>query len=370
MEDNYEVKRTSKWTAQVKDIQISVPEGSEVERNRRIARMELVDNAKDPNSCVKVTLMNQRRHKTNENWQNPDFFNAAKIKSGEEIRFSLTCGQTQRLFEALRDMYAVGSEGLPEGEQSLRVVDEDSYVVSGREKEIITSLIEEQGDSFFEIVNELEPDLFTAAAITKVHTHRKSIVEQFEQELQKQHWSEEQWDRFFKDNTWIFGHGLAYQFLSQIESQPHYGGANLSGSGRQRGDFLMSTEAKAKFTVLVEIKKPDSALVTDKQYRNKAYELGKDLTGGVSQVQSNCRTWITEGAKSDENAEALLEEGIYTYEPKGILVIGNTAQLNDRHKRATFEMFRRNLHNPEIITYDELLERVVYTTSVEQVDAV
>jgi hypothetical protein len=152
---------------------------------------------------------------------------------------------------------------------------------------------------------------------------------------------------------------------NRIQSQPYYGGAGLSGAGGQRGDYLMSTEAKAKFTVLVEIKKPEGVLVTDKLYRNKVCCLGDDLTGGVSQLQSNCRTWALEGAKHEENAEKLIKDEIYTYEPKGVLIVGTTAQLNDRNKKATFEMFRRNLHNPEIITYDELLERAAYMTRVE-----
>ena len=35
-------------------------------------------------------------------------------------------------------------------------------------------------------------------------------------------------------------------------------------------------------------------------------------------------------------------------------------QLNSRDKANSFERFRRELRNPEIITYDELLERARY----------
>ncbi len=328
--------------------------------------MELVDNAKDSEACVRVTLLNQKRHDLSEPWQDPTFFNAAKLERGEQVRFHLSAGQAKRLFVALRDMYEVGSDGLPEGRRSLRVVDSnESLVVTGEGKDVVSRLIEKEGNNFFDLVSELEPDLFEATALTKLHRRRRDTVDKFEEELQKRSWSEEDWDQFFRDNTWIFGHGLAYQFLGQVESQPSYGGVTLSGLGGQRGDYLMSTEAKAKFTVLVEIKKPDGELVKDKIYRNKVYKLGEDLTGGVSQLQSNCRTWAIEGARQEDNAQKLMEEGIYTYEPKGILVVGNTAQLDNHCKKATFEMFRRNLHNPEVITYDELLERAVFTTRIE-----
>jgi hypothetical protein len=310
--------------------------------------------------------MHQKRHSTEEHWQDADSFNLARLKKGEEVRLVLTCGQTHRLFEALRNLHAIGVDGLPEGTENLAVVDtEELYIATGKEKQIMQNLLEQEGEQVFDIIDELQPDLFTAAALNKLHNNRRRAVEGFEKELGSAQWSEEQWDVFFRNNRWIFGHGLAYQFLGQVEGQPHYGGVTVSGTGGQRGDFLMSTEAQARFTVLVEIKKPNSELVANKEYRNKVYELGEDLTGGVSQLQSNCRTWVLEGSRHEDNVERLAAEGISTYEPKGILVIKDTGQLNDnKNKKATFELFRRNLHNPEIITYDELLERAKYLISL------
>jgi Shedu protein SduA, C-terminal len=60
--------------------------------------------------------------------------------------------------------------------------------------------------------------------------------------------------------------------------------------------------------------------------------------------------------------------------PKGILLIGNTDQLDDDEKKATFHAFRRNTWDPEVITYDELLERAKFlvartATLVEQAAA-
>ena len=59
-----------------------------------------------------------------------------------------------------------------------------------------------------------------------------------------------------------------------------------------------------------------------------------------------------------ENQELL--KNIYTVSPKGIIIIGNTEQLIDLSKRGSFERFRREMHNPEIITYDELYERAKF----------
>jgi len=112
--------------------------------------------------------------------------------------------------------------------------------------------------------------------------------------------------------------------------------------------------------VLVEIKKPNSELLGKEEYRNGAWELGHELTGGVSQLQANCSKWEKEGAQTEENKEALLKEQIFTVQPKGILVIGQTSQLDTIFKRNSFELFRRNTVNPEIITFDELYERAKF----------
>ena len=217
------------------------------------------------------------------------------------------------------------------------------------------------------MLEELQPDLLHAAATARLLKRRRATVEEFKEQLEREAWSEQEWDDFFKANKWIFGHGLDYRFLTEIQSQAHYGGTTLSGSGGQRGDYLMATQAQARFTVLVEIKKPNSKLVTSKGevYRNKAHQLGEDLIGGVTQLQSNCRTWTLEGSRSDENRERLDAVETYTYEPKSILVIGHTQQLDTTNKRATFELFRRSLHNPDIITYDELYARAEFLVSHE-----
>ena len=56
-----------------------------------------------------------------------------------------------------------------------------------------------------------------------------------------------------------------------------------------------------------------------------------------------------------------------TINPKGILVIGHTKELmGERSKIETFELFRRDINNLEIITFDELYERAKFI--VDQVN--
>ncbi|MEM6327188.1 MAG: Shedu immune nuclease family protein [Bacteroidota bacterium] len=134
-------------------------------------------------------------------------------------------------------------------------------------------------------------------------------------------------------------------------------GKHLAGRGEQRGDFLTASKAEHSFTVLVEIKKPSTKLIAETPYRQRAHMICGHLAGGVAQLQSNCRNWEIHGTRDDENRERLDPEQIHTVSPKGILIIGTTTQLDSVAKRTSFELFRRNLRNPEIITFDELIER-------------
>lgn len=116
--------------------------------------------------------------------------------------------------------------------------------------------------------------------------------------------------------------------------------------------------------MIVEIKKPGTRLTEGtKSSRNGAWLLGKESVIGVAQVQANCELWAGETSKLKSAERWLRERGIRVIEPKGVLVVGNFADLKDGDARATderietFERFRRSLANPEILTYDELLAR-------------
>ncbi len=52
--------------------------------------------------------------------------------------------------------------------------------------------------------------------------------------------------------------------------------------------------------------------------------------------------------------------------PQGILVVGNTSELDNEDKIRSFELYRRNLRNPEIITYDELFARAKFVAKYDE----
>jgi hypothetical protein len=120
----------------------------------------------------------------------------------------------------------------------------------------------------------------------------------------------------------------------------------------------MNTEGDQRFTVLVEIKRPETRFFQDGNYRSGVPKINPEFMNAISQVQVNTHTWEMEGSKRERDAEWLSDANIRTIAPRSILVCGNTGELkNDLARRKAFELFRCRLSSPEIVTFDELLAR-------------
>jgi hypothetical protein len=329
-------------------------EGSEV---RRGFDYTFVPNTAKPDATVEITLHHQRRGKATGAWA-PTPFLLYHLKAGEAIRLPLNSDETLALYRRLTDLYAIGAEGVPRGDRELQVHDATAFVATGDLAEEIRALIAKHGEAdVLAGVQALLPDPIGLVALKAEHEKRAAAVEEFETHLAWDDWSELQWQAFFRRNDWIFGHGLDYQFLVTQIPQPDYGGQDLTGKGGERGDELMSTPGDIRFAVLVELKKPGTELLGKEDYRNGAWSIGEELSGGVAQIQANAESLQRKSQSGLENIRTLDARRMAVAAPRGILLIGNTKQLDNDDKKHTFHRFRRNLWNPEVITYDELLER-------------
>ena len=176
------------------------------------------------------------------------------------------------------------------------------------------------------------------------------------------------WQAFFEQNSWIFGHGLSYTFMTGLDErklETIVRGADITGSGK-RVDALMRTRAHLSSLAFVEIKRHDTDLLdAAKQYRPGTWRVSRELAGGVAQCHETVRAAMEhmpnrlEIEDTDGNPTG---ESIAAVQPRSFLVVGNLDQFAGEHgpnmsKYRSFEAFRRNLHQPEILTFDELLYR-------------
>ena len=74
------------------------------------------------------------------------------------------------------------------------------------------------------------PDFPAAVLHAASLAHQRSAVAEFERELERDQWQESDWQKFFKREKWIFGHGLLYVFLEPLEDEAYVGGAAEIGN--------------------------------------------------------------------------------------------------------------------------------------------
>jgi hypothetical protein len=186
---------------------------------------------------------------------------------------------------------------------------------------------------------------------------------------------------FFEDNPWILGVPLTGQLLTSWNNQKLeqvVAGSSIAGVGK-RADALLRTSGRIKSMVFAEFKNHRTPLLVDKFYRSGCWPPSGELSGGVAQVQGTVHRAVTEigdrlQAVADDGSDI---PGQYTYmlQPRAFLVIGHLDQLRgkaggDHHDRVrSFELYRRQLHEPEIVTFDELLARAEWHITAAENDA-
>lgn len=179
---------------------------------------------------------------------------------------------------------------------------------------------------------------------------------------------EDVWQAFFESNKWIFGAGLAAQFLHSWD--PHRleqttVGASTFGHGK-RPDALLRSAGSISGLVFVEIKTHFTRLIANTSYRSGVWPPSNEVAGGVAQ----CQTTVDETLRIAGRREEVTDEwgnpsgeSAILCRPRSILVLGSLSQFVSDHGVANieqfegFERYRRSISDPEIVTFDELLER-------------
>jgi hypothetical protein len=206
--------------------------------------------------------------------------------------------------------------------------------------------------------------------------YRKKQLERYRDLLSDPKTDEAVWQAFFEENVWIFGYGLTYLFLSNLDErklEQAVSGNDLWQRGK-RADGVLKSRGAIAALCFVEIKKHSTALVRSHQYRPSCWAPSDELAGAIVQCQVTVEQVIR---KAIEKLEPLEESGdptgeqIFTYQPRSFLIVGSLDEFigaegirRDRYR--SFELFRRNVIRPEIVTFDELYERAKFIVDVAE----
>lgn len=197
---------------------------------------------------------------------------------------------------------------------------------------------------------------------------RRQGMKEYESHMLLNDWSEAQWQDYFEREQWVFGYGLDYRVMRQFSREATVGAGGSDNQNKPVIDFLMSF---TDYTVLVEIKKPDTPIFRGScGGRAGTWEFSSDFVSAVSQILEQKAEWLSYAQTGEHynksGTEALAAR---TRNAKSILVIGSRDEFSRAGTpraanvmRDTFELFRREHRSIDIVTFDELLERARFIT--------
>ncbi|MBY5554143.1 Shedu immune nuclease family protein [Rhizobium leguminosarum] len=197
---------------------------------------------------------------------------------------------------------------------------------------------------------------------------RRQGLEEFERQLGADLWAEASWQDFFERQSWVFGYGLDYRIMRPFDREMVVGAGGTDDRDRTTVDYLMNF---TDYSVLVEIKRPDTPIFQQRRSgRAGTWRFSNEFMDAISQVLEQKAEWLVQaqtGQNYDKSGNRRL--AARTRDPKAILVIGRRRDIEGdgsardaEVRRDTFELFRRDTRNLDIVTFDELLDRARFIT--------
>lgn len=216
--------------------------------------------------------------------------------------------------------------------------DEDQNAVIGALSRHAESIAEDQPEKLAKLRGDIE--LVTLEALIKRYD-----------EMLRQKLAEGRWQDFFNENPFILNMAFGYPVI-KVRDQASVGGRKLSGDGEKITDFLVKNSLTNN-TVIFEIKTPQTAILNKTPFREGVFTPSADLSGSINQALDQKYQFQKQIAQIKDNTRLY---DIESYAVHCCLVIGTTPEGDDQKK--SFELFRRNSKDVEIVTFDELLEKL------------
>lgn len=231
-----------------------------------------------------------------------------------------------------RRLFTVVAQGKEE------LSEEDQNAVIGALSNHAASIAEEQPEKLAKLRGDIE--LVTLEALIKRYENMlgEKLVEG-------------RWQAFFNENPFILNMAFGYPVI-KVQDQASVGGRKLSGDGEKITDFLVKNSLTNN-TAIFEIKTPQTAILNKTPFRDGVFTPSADLSGSINQALDQKYQFQKQIAQIKDSTRVY---DIESYAVHCCLVIGKTPEGDDRKK--SFELFRRNSKDVEIVTFDELLEKL------------
>lgn len=344
MEEKYRIISTSPNSAEGEPIPLWE---SDAEERRLVFLPMKIDNQNNNAHSVKGHFVYERKD-PNGDWESLDDRHLNSLSYGEGFKLPLRSEGMYKLFKHLEALYSI--DGVPMGTKTYITHEVAERLNPNSIDQVVEWLAErEESESVAESLTDLDrTDLQRINAAAGLSTLKKA----------HRTWSENLGnsdEAFWQDKLEEYPFVLSQLFAVPtviFEREAYVGGKRVDNTGGNLADFLVENDV-TRDAVLIETKTPTASLLSS-EYRSGTYNVSHELAGASQQVLTQRQTLCEEyyelkGREGGNHPDA--------FDPRCIVIAGNTDELNREDKLRSFELYRSNQSRVEVVTYDELFKK-------------
>lgn len=176
------------------------------------------------------------------------------------------------------------------------------------------------------------------------YLHLEKMLDIFESKLKNNKLKEGAWQNFLKENLVILNPG----YIKLIDKP------NIEIVDTKFPDFLLITIDY--YLDVYEIKTPKTQLLSyDDNHKN--YFWSSNISQAISQIENYIEEVVSMKDKLTNRIRDKHKIDLRIIKPRGIIIAGNSKQLDNHNKTDDFRLLNESLRNCEIIPFDKFLER-------------
>lgn len=304
-------------------------------------------------------------------------YSAIVLEEGGGVRLDLKAAEVLKIFRELADLYKVHArDGIPLGETKLIRADSvlaqmakvprdqiRTYLTANQSvgEELLTTLLNwaidlQNPTTLLSRVVSLEAAAVKGLSAAVGLESLRRAVKIWNDNADSN--NEEFWQRTLTEHSFVLEQVFSWP-TTIVKGKAYVGGKTVLNTGGNIVDFLVKNYMTSN-AALVEIKTPSTPLL-GRRYRDGVYIPSEELSGSVMQI-ANYRYSLEREFYSLRHG---LTGALETFEPKRVVIIGNTKELADDEARLrSFELFRGQSGSVTVITYDELFAKTRRLTEV------
>lgn len=358
---DFRIRSTSSASAECSDIVLR-----ETATTRLVFRPKLVENPKAHEASVDGVFIFQRKGQ-NENWLDLPAEPLSGLKKDEGYKLSLKAAEVLTLHQELDSLYDLfKKEGIPHGSVEYirasreltrlaqlprndlrKFLEADRTVGSSLVARLLSWAINlEEPGPLIELLVALGPSglrKLNVAVGVQALKHALSLWQE-----NKNNANEEFWQTSLMENSFVLEQVFSWP-CSIVKDKAYVGGKNVTNTGGKIVDFLVKNRLTQN-AALIEIKTPTTPLSGPK-YRG-IYNVSAEMTGALLQI-------LDYKCSLEQHYQSLKLNGdqrYHSFDPRCIVIIGKVSTLKD-DEVTSFELFRNQLANAQIIGFDELYDK-------------